>query len=284
MGDRLLHVFRNTPLGRETLLQSLYFCQTLGVTPHVYIPKETQLLMYFEHDAIQVYLDRSFLTSPQTASTHVAELAAQFGVKPVSLIPTRFTASRLPDIPTNFNYMCCPRTISDLSAKIGLGYIGPKVRSIIKFSSFPVLITSSGFKPWKSITVFYGGSQNANKSLRWGLHLSRESGFPLDMFTFARDHDAAYYDQRLQEADLLESVRQNVRTWHKASEGGFEENLYVIPHDALLVVGVFGHSLIKDFIFGSKMEAIQAWMPNNMLLVGPHCIFGALQGPADEAR
>jgi len=31
MHANLLHVFRNTPLGRETLMQSLYFCKTLDL-------------------------------------------------------------------------------------------------------------------------------------------------------------------------------------------------------------------------------------------------------------
>ncbi len=276
MEDRLLHVFRNTPLGRETFLQSLYFCRTLGVIPHVYIPESTQFLMYFDHDAVQVDLDGSYLTSPGSALAHAVALAEQSGIKTVPLAPKNFTASQLPDIPTNFNYMCCPRTISDLSAKIGLGYIGPKVRRIIKSSTFPVLMTGAAFKPWKSVMVFYGGSQNANKALRWGLHLSRKSGYPLDMLSFIKEHHADYLDQQLKDADLLEPVRQTVRTWHKFSKGGFEENLYAVPHDALLVVGAYGHGLIKDFLFGSKMEAIQTWMPNNILLVGPHCIFGSL--------
>jgi nucleotide-binding universal stress UspA family protein len=275
MEDRLLHVFRNTPLGRETFLQSLYFCKTLGVIPHVYIPESTQFLMYFQNDAVQVDLDGSYLTSPQTALSHAAGLAEQSGITPVYLMPKNFTASKLPDIPTAFNYMCCPRTISDISAKIGLGYIGPKVRRIVKSSTFPVLITSPVFKPWKSITVFYGGSQNANKALRWGLHLNRQSGYPLDMFTFNKDQDADYFSQQLQAADLLESVQRHVRTWHQVSEGSFEENLYAVDHDALLVVGAYGHGIIKDFLFGSKMEAIQTWMTNNILLVGPNCIFGA---------
>jgi hypothetical protein len=276
MEDRLLHVFRNTPFGRETFLQSLYFCKTLGVTPHVYIPQETQFLMYFEHDAVQVDLDSSYLASPETAHAHVDELAEEHGIKPAYLVAKNFTASQLPDIPTTFNYMCCPRTISDLSAKIGLGYIGPKVRRIIKSSTFPVLVTSAVFKPWNSITVFYGGSKNANKALRWGLHLSLQSGYPLDMFTFSKDHDTDYYDQRLQEAGLLESVPKNVRSRHHIAEGRFEDGLYAVPHDSLLVVGAFGHGLMKEFMFGSKMETIQSWMPNNMLLVGPNCIFSAI--------
>ena len=118
MEDRLLHVFRNTPFGRETFLQSLYFCKTLGVVPHVYIPQSTQFLLYFDHDAVQVDLDGTYLTSPETASAHVETMASQSGAKCAWVVPKNFTASQLPDIPTNFNYMCCPRSISDLSAKI----------------------------------------------------------------------------------------------------------------------------------------------------------------------
>jgi nucleotide-binding universal stress UspA family protein len=274
MEDRLLHVFRNTPLGRETLLQSLYFCKTLGVIPHLYIPQSAQFLLYFDHDAVQVDLDGSYLMSPGTASTNADDLARHSGMKRTYLVPKNYTASQLPDIPTNFNYMCCPRTISDLSAKIGLGYIGPKVRRIVKSASFPVLLTSSVFKPWKSIMVFYGGSQNANKALRWGLHLQQLSGYPLDMFTYTKNHDKDYFEQQLQGAELLDAVRKNVRTWHKTGDGAFEDNLYHVPHDAILVVGAYGHSLVKEMLFGSKMETLQAWMPNNMLLIGPNCIIG----------
>jgi hypothetical protein len=275
MEDRLLHVFRNTPFGRETLLQSCYFCKTLGVIPHIYIPQATQFLLYFDHDAVQVDLDSTYLAAPKTAQNHADSLAQQSGVKPSYLIPKNFTASQLPDIPTNFNYMTCPRTIGDLSAKLGLGYIGPKVRRIVKSAAFPVLLSSMVFKPWKSIMVFYGGSQNANKALRWGLHMERQSGYPLDMFTYTKNHDKDYFKQQLQDADLLDAVRKNVRTWHETAEGAFEDNLYGVPHDALLIVGAYGHGLVKEMLFGSKMETLQNWMPNNMLLIGPNCIIGA---------
>lgn len=276
MEDRLLHVFRNTPFGRETFLQSLYFCKNFGFVPYVYIPQSTQFLMYFDHDAVQVDLDKAYLASPESASAHADELARQMGIKPVYFVPKNFTASQLPDIPTNFNYMCCPRSISDLSAKIGLGYIGPKVRRIIKSAVFPVLLSSAVYKPWRSLTVFYGGSQNANKALRWGLHLKRLAGCPLDMFTYTKNHDGEYFENELKKADLFDEVQKNVRNWDRLADGDFEHSLYAVPHDALLIVGAYGHSLIKEFLFGSKMEAIQSWMPNNCLLIGPHCIVGAI--------
>jgi hypothetical protein len=275
MEDRLLHVFRNTPLGRETLLQTFYFCKTLGVVPYIFIPQTTQFLLYFDHDAVQVDMDRSYLMSPQTATAHVDTLAQQNGLKCVYLAPKHYTASQLPDIPTNFNYMGCPRSISDLTAKIGLGYIGPKVRRIVKSAAFPVLLSSMVFKPWKSITVCYGGSINANKAMRWGLHLQRLSGYPLDMFTYTKNHDKDYFQQHLQDAGLSDAVRKSVRTWHQFSDGAFEDHLYAVPHDALLVVGAYGHGLVKELLFGSKMETLPTWMPNNMLLIGPNCIIGA---------
>jgi len=273
MEERLLHVFRNTPLGRETLLQSLYFCNTLKVGLHIYVPQTTQFLMYFDHDAVQVDLDSSYMTLPDCAQAHAAELAKQYGLTPTFFTPKNFTASQLPDIPSNFNYMCCPRSITDLSSKLGLGYIGPKVRRIVKSSTFPVFLTSGVFKGWKSVAVFYGGSSNANKALSWGLHLSRISGFPLDMVTSVREHSDDYFDQELQEAGLYDAVEQHVRHWHKIAESPFEAHLYNVPHDALLVLGAYGHGLIKDLLFGSKMETIQSWMPNNILLVGPNCGF-----------
>ncbi|MEJ2154822.1 MAG: universal stress protein [Desulfobacteraceae bacterium] len=273
MEERLLHVFRNTPLGRETLLQSIYFCKTLDISMQIYVPQATQFLMYFDHDAVQVDLDSSYLIAQDTAVSHATSLANERGLKPGFLTPKNFTASQLPDIPSNFNYMCCPRSISDLTSKIGLGYIGPKVRRIVKSSTFPVLLTSAAYKEWKSLTVFYGGSENANRALSWGLHLSRISGFPLDMFTFAEGHSEGYIDQQLDAAGLKNQVQDHVRHWFRQSGGKIEDHLNKVPHDALLVVGAFGHGLIKDFLFGSKMETIQTWMPNSILLVGPNCVF-----------
>lgn len=274
MQDRLLHIFRNTPMGRETLLQSLYFCRITNTVLHIYVPESTQFLMYFEHDAVQVDLDGSYLTSPDTSEAHARELAAENGIEPTFLRPKNFTASQLPDIQTNFSYMCCPRSISDLSSKIGLGHIGPKVRRIIKSAAFPVLITSSVFKPWQSITVFFGGSANSGKALRWGLHLKKITGLPLDVFTYMDGQPEDYFEERLKSDGFSEDFAQHVRQWHKIRDKSFEEALYQVPHDAVLVIGAYGHGLIKELIFGSKMELVQSWMPNNMLLVGPKCIFG----------
>jgi len=36
-----------------------------------------------------------------------------------------------------------------------------------------------------------------------------------------------------------------------------------------VIVGAYGHGLIRDLVFGSKMEKIQSTISNNLLVVGP---------------
>lgn len=272
METNLFHIFRNTPLGRETLLQSIYFCNKIGVSPIVYIPKFTKFLMYFENDVVQVDLDESYLTSQSTALDHATELLKQGGIIPEFLEPKNYTASTLPDIPTNFDYMCCPRSISDLSSKIGLGHIGPRVRRIVKSAHFPILITSPVYKEWKSIAVFFGGSANAINALRIGFRISRITGMPLNIFTQAEGQSREDYEKMVENEHLGEEMSLYVSNWHIFEKGKFEENLYDIPHDALVILGAFGHGLIRDIVFGSKMEKIQSVISNNLLIVGPKYI------------
>ena len=270
MEAQLFHIFRNNPLGRETLLQSIYFCKKVGASPVVYIPKFTKFLMYFENDVVQIDLDKSYLSSPDTARQHATELLEQGGVSSRFLDPKHYTASTLPDIQTNFDFMACPRSISDLSTKIGLGYIGPKVRRIVNSARFPVLITSPVYKEWHSIAVFFGGSANAINALKLGFRISRESGLPLDVFTYMEKASRESYEQTIKDENLDEEMDRFVGKWHIFENRSLEENLYTVPHDALVVLGAYGHGLIKNFVFGSKLETIQSIISNNLLVVGPN--------------
>jgi hypothetical protein len=269
MQANLFHVFRNTPLGRETLMQSIYFCRLLDVGLTIYIPDSIRFMMYFNHDAVQVDLDQSYLSAPETAADRAFSLAADAGLKPNLLVPRNRTASDLPDVPTHFAFMCCPRSISDLSSKIGLGYIGPKVRRIIRSADFPVLMTSPVFKPWKSVAVLFGGSESALNALRSAIQISRRSGYPLDLF-IQLEQDGAYYEQRIREAGLEKAVARYCRQRYQFADGHFAHNLYGLPHDALVFSGAYGHGLISNILFGSKMEVAQSTLTNSMLVSGPN--------------
>jgi hypothetical protein len=271
MRASLFHVFRNTPLGRETLMQSIYFCQTLDMELTVYVPETVHFLMYFDYDAVQVDLDRSYLSRPESAVERVRALTAEAGLKPRFLHPKNRTASDLPDIPTNFAIMSCPRSISDLSSKIGLGYIGPKVRRIIRAGTFPVLMTTPVFKPWKSVAVLFGGSDSSLNALRSGIQVCLRSGYPLDLF-IQLEQDSDYYEQRIRDAGLADDVERFCRHRQHFVNGGFTNNLYLLPHDALVFSGAYGHGLIKNILFGSKVEVAQSTLTNSMLVSGPQSV------------
>ena len=265
MDTKLLHIFRNTAFGRETLLQSISFCKKTDTALVVYIPKFTKFLMY-----VQVDLDESYIKAPDSALEHVTEIVEQCSIKPSFYVPKDFTASTLPDISTNFDFMCCPRSISDLSSKVGLGYIGPRVRRIINSARFPILITSPIYKEWNSIMVFFGGSLNAVNALKLGFRLCRVTGMQLDVFTqIEKGYSESSYKKVISDCNLEEAMEKYVTKWHVFNKGKFDENLYNVPHDAFVIVGAFGHGIIKDMIFGSKMEKIQSTISNNLLIVGP---------------
>lgn len=269
MAQKLFHIFRNTPLGRETLLQSIYFCQKMGVLPTVYIPESTKFLMYFENDVVQVDLDPSYRNDPSSAVAHVEQLLEAARIKPELFTPKNYTASTLPDVPTSFDFMCCPRSISDLSSKIGLGYIGPRVRRIIQSARFPVLITSPGYKPWQHIAVFFGGSANAVNALRLGIRVARVTGMQMDIFTQLGKNTPSNYRAIVRDEGMEEPLERVLNQWHFFEKGRFEDNLYDVPHDALVVLGAYGHGIIRDIMFGSMMEKIQSTISNNLLIAGP---------------
>lgn len=270
MERQLLHIFRNTPLGRELLLQSTYFCKTLGIAPVIHIPQHTRFLIYFAFDIVQVDLDNSYLRDQATAADHIREICASQGISEPRFLETEtFTAPDLPDLPSHFSFMCCPRSISDLSSKIGLGYIGPKVRHLIQAAPFPVLLGSPVYKPWRSITVFFGGSRNALKALRLGLEVSRLSGLPLDIYTQEGSQTENDYRRVIREEGLDRKLAEKVRDWQIFKSGDFTDNLYQTPHDSLVILGAYGHGVIRELIFGSTMETVQTVLPNNLLIVGP---------------
>ncbi len=267
----LLHIFRNTPFGRETLLSSAFFCKTVKCSPTIYIPSNTQFLMYFDREVVQVDLDKSYVADLETAQARAQDLVCSMGLPaPLFLEPGTSTSSELPDVPVNFDVMCCPRSISDLSTKIGLGYIGPKVRNIIKAAQFPVLLTGSTFKKWESIAVLFGGSDSSLRALQLGLQLALRSGLPVDVFTQADNHPKRYFEDIIHETDVADIDFSAVRKWYFFENGNLADNLYHVPHSSLIVAGAYGHGIIKDVLFGSIIETVQTMMPNNLLLVGPN--------------
>jgi hypothetical protein len=270
MKNQLFHVFENTPFGREIFLQSIFFCKMTGLHLKVLIPNHLQFLMYFSREVVTIDLPKSFFTGTGTAREHVKDLVQAAGADASFLEPKGYTASTLPDIPTDFSFMACLRSNSDISSKFPLGHIGAEVRSIIKNAEFPILIPTPIYKEWKRIIVFFGGSINKVKALRLGIRLQLLSGVPMMLFTYAENKPKTYYEEILEEHNILSGIKLGGVEWLFAEKGHFKEALYDVPPDGLIVAGAYGHGLIKEVLFGDLMEEMHALLPNNMIIVGPH--------------
>lgn len=272
MKNSLLHIFRNSPMGRENLLQSAYLCaQEFGLTLSVYIPTTTQFTMSFDGTSVPINLDNSYARYPETARQRVEAALADFTVQYEFFTPTELAAGNLPLVPTDWTIMTCPRVISAQSSRIGLGHIGPKVRGLVKHASFPIFIPSMNLKAWRSLAIFFGGSKLGAVAVREGIALARLARIPFTLYTQLEGTTRDECEHCLLEAGVLEELRSPDADWICFDSGTLEDNLYAVPHDALVVVGAAGHKLMKELIFGSKLELIQSTLPNQLVVVGPNC-------------
>ena len=179
MKCRLLHIYRNIPLGRETLLQSIHFCKTLNIGLCIYIPESYRFLICCESDdsTLPIDLDKSFFVSPETALPHARELTQKEEANPYWIIPQKEAEKNYPKIQDSIEFMCCPCCLKEPLSKLCIGYIDSSVRRIINAAQFPVLIPSPVYRPWKRIAVIYGGSANALNAVKLGLQISRDKTF-----------------------------------------------------------------------------------------------------------
>lgn len=271
MNCRLFHIYRNTPLGREALLQSIHFCKTLDLSVGIYIPESKRFLMCCggENSTFPIDLDESYFISPESALPHAKELAKKKGAKPDWIISENNTAKSYPKIQGSFEFMCCPRCIKEPLSKLSVGYIDALVRKIINTAQFPVLIPSPVFRPWKRITVFFGGSPSALNALKLGLQICRVSGLPMDIFTQLESAGRKDIRNAIGDVALKKKIDNVINKWHQFDSGNFISNMFNVSNDALVLLGGF-HSK-KHRNFSSKMEKIQAVLPNNLLAVGPNC-------------
>ena len=97
------------------------------------------------------------------------------------------------------------------------------------------------------------------------------SGFPLDIYTLKEKRSEDYYEELINKEGIAEPVSQLSRQWHFYKKSDFDTMLYDVPHNSLIILGAYGHGIIKDILLGSKMEQIQSTVTNNLLITGPNC-------------
>jgi len=269
MTNQLLHIYRNTPLGREVLIQSAYFCRHARFDLVVNRPTHHQFLMYFGKGIATIDLDRAFLRDPESAEAHIAQILGRRNTPYQKLQAKEFTAKVLPDLPVDFAVMTCPRSIGNLSTRIGLGFIGPRVRNIIIQAQFPVFLPTLAAKTWSTLACFFGGSPNGVRAFRCALDLQRRTGDPLRLLTQDDGRGRAHFEAVLRKADLLAPIEEGSVEWVFWTRKTFKENLFDVHSDDLVVIGAYGQHLARELVFGVKAELVQTVVPNPILVVGP---------------
>jgi len=264
MEKSLLHVFRNSPYGRENLLQSAYTCQKLQLPLDIYLPEEPHFVFFFSRDTVQIDLDMSYLQSPGTARSHVEGLLENCDglyyrfVEPATQIETGF-----PTLSPKCSLLTCPRSMTESTSRIGLNHIGPKVRRIVQTAPFPILMPSFSCKPWTKLTVLFGGSRLAAQALKLANGLHQTSQIPLSVISFGEQKTLQKQAEKSGVADIIANC-----DWQVIPGAPTAEKLFAVPHDALVILGAYGHGTIRS-LFGSTMEMVQSELPNPLLIVGP---------------
>lgn len=272
-GNRtILHVFRNTALGRETLLQSAYFCKRVGGNLGIYLPRTSQFLLYFEHSVATVTLDSSYLRDPDTAAARVSEILEEFDIVHQVVEASSLTTPELPNIEGKFELMACPRSMSEITSRIRFGHLGPRVRAIVRMAPFPVLLPTPVFKPWGRVIACYGGSAISIRAIEHARLVSRRAEVPMLLFTHDEGPGRSGYEEMLEGTEIQEKVRSGEVEWIFSAGKNLAESLYDIPRDALVVSGAYGAGVVREALFGSKLEALQTEVPNNLLVVGPQVV------------
>jgi len=272
MTTTMLHIFRNSPLGRENLMQSAYFCkQQPGMSLAVYVPQVTRFTLSPGDDLAMVDLDESYIRYPTTARRHVKAVLADFDCPFEFHTPSKHDKSQMPHLKGLWAMMACPRVITEQSSRIGLGHLGPKVRSLAKLSRFPIFIPSMSFKAWTSVRAFFGGSPLGAIVVKAAMAVARLARVPLIVHTQLDGTTRKECEKSLSAVGILDAMSGGDIQWRTYEEGTLDENLYAVPHDSLVLAGAAGHQLIRELVFGSKLEVIQTTLPNPLIIIGPEC-------------
>ncbi len=272
MSRKLLHIFRNNPLGRENLLQSVYLCQKVPeLELHVHFPEHTQCLLMLETGVLTLDLDVTYTKFRETAEQRATEILSKSSVLWHKVVPEKFTSAGLDQLPGDWDVLACPRVISESLHRIGLGRLGRKVRSLIQLATFPVFIPSLCERRWDQVVGFFGGSDLALRAVKQALSLAEQVDVPVTIFTQRDEHHEVNYRERLEQTGVLEWLNRLGGRWVVWNGRAMEENLWDVPPSALAVVGAADSSPVREFFFGSKFELIQRTLPNPLLVIGPKC-------------
>ncbi len=261
----VFHVYRNTPLGRETLRQAADFARRTRGRLKLYVPEFERFLLYFPFQAVEIRLDRSYLFLPGSSERNRKAVLQKIGVRTETVTPTSQAASNLPNVQTDFDVLSLPRVMVERPGT--LPGVGTGVRHLVKASHTPALVAPGRFHDWRNVVVLFGGSAFSVTALRWGETVAKLAGVPLQLLTRVDGKTSpAAYEAALAAQGLAAAKYR----WDWFEDPAPEAVLDHIRRTALIVMGAYGHGRILARVFGSTTELVLRNTANLILLVGEH--------------
>lgn len=266
---QIFHVFRNTPLGKETLRQAADFVKQINGELNVYVPEHDRFMLYFEYNAVEISLNASYLYSIETAHANMNAVLDELGVAARLVHVKTKTGSTLPDIETTFDVISLPKVMTEPKGKLLSQSIGAGVRSLVNESPVPAIIGPGRFAEWNAVHTFFGGSTHSIRALKWAIKISSLAQVPLYVSSLCEGKNKqVQYENLLKKAAIPTDSFSEWKFWHEKS---FIEMLNMVSRNSLIVMGAYGHHKIRSKLFGSKTELVLRNAANMLMLVGARC-------------
>ena len=131
--------------------------------------------------------------------------------------------------------------------------LGSNVERIVRRSCKPCLVTSAGFQRITRILAAFDGSAIASKALHEAIELAQALNVPLIILT-VRSHPADRYAEDTAEIGIKLARAHGCIAARFVVEGRPSEQILEVAHHqgcSLIVVGAYGHSVIREWIIGS---------------------------------
>jgi nucleotide-binding universal stress UspA family protein len=137
-------------------------------------------------------------------------------------------------------------------ARWGDRLLGATLESVSRQNHSPLLIVGQMFKEFKSIICAYDRSEASNTGLKLSAYLSEQLKMPLEVLTI--NDDELEREEVLEEARIyLEPYNLDSQFRHEAGDAAktLIQVTKDVPEPALMLMGSFGHSRIREAILGS---------------------------------
>ena len=137
-------------------------------------------------------------------------------------------------------------------ARWGDRLLGATLESVSRQIHSPLLIAGQEYKDFKSIICAYDQSEASNTGLKLSAYLAEQLKIPLEVLTI--------HDDELEREEILNEAKTYLKpytiTTQFRHEAGDPVKILIqvtgdLPEPALMVMGSFGHSRIREAILGS---------------------------------